>query len=158
MKPKQMRTARAVIFHASGKLLMMGRQKNGEHYFVLPGGHLEDLETPEWAVVREVKEETGLDITVAKLLYAGTDPLGNHVSIYLCNYQGGEPMLPEDSIEAEVDAKTGQLHHPAWFAPEELLGQTVYPTGLLQQLEVDVAANFADNPKEITNIWNVQTI
>lgn len=137
---------------------MIVRQKNGEHYFVLPGGHLEDLETPEWAVVREVKEETGLEVAVAKLLYAGTDKLGNSVNIYLCNYQGGEPALPPESIEAEIDAKTGQVHHPAWFAPEELLGQTVYPDGLLQQLEVDILNQFADNPKEITGSWSAQTV
>ncbi len=38
-------------------------------YWTLPGGHVEAGETPEQAVVREVKEEVCLDVTVATHLW-----------------------------------------------------------------------------------------
>jgi len=148
---RQIRRARAVIFHPDGKILLIERRKNDEHYFVLPGGHVEDVEAPEWTVIREVKEETSLDVTVNKLLYVGFDGLQNQTKIYLCNYLGGEPTLPPQSKEASTAVETKQFYGPAWFTPEELRDQTVYPVGLFNQLEVDVHHNFADNPKDIPN-------
>lgn len=35
----------------------------------MPGGKLESGETLEWCLIREIKEETGLDIAVKELLY-----------------------------------------------------------------------------------------
>ena len=37
-----------------------------------PGGKIEFGESPENALIREAKEETGLDISINKLLYAAT--------------------------------------------------------------------------------------
>src|SRR5687767_12104548 len=108
------KTARAVVFNADGSLLVMERYKHGQHYFSLPGGHLEDIETPEHAVVREVLEETGVVISVARLLYGGIDVFNNHQSIFLCNYISGEPYLPPQSEEAERAKASGQLHKPQW--------------------------------------------
>ncbi|MEA3450492.1 MAG: NUDIX domain-containing protein, partial [Bacteroidota bacterium] len=31
---------------------------------ILPGGHIEHNETPDEAIIREVKEETGLDVEI----------------------------------------------------------------------------------------------
>lgn len=149
MKSVIKQIARAVIFHPDGKLLLIERRKDTQHYFVLPGGHLEDLESPEWAVVREVKEETSLDVTVITLLYTHHDAFGQKHFIYLCNYHGGELQLAPDSVEAQVARQSGQVWRPDWFTPEQLEGQTIYPEGLLEQLELDEANDFADTPREI---------
>ncbi len=149
MKPINKRTVRAVIFNPDGKLLLIERRKLGEHYFVLPGGHVVDHEIPKEAILREVKEETGLTVTVVKLLYNGIDSFGNEQKIYLCHYYGGEPQLPYDSQEGQVDHATGQLHRPHWFLPETLDGTLIYPPTLLETLEVDILNNFANNPKEL---------
>jgi len=44
----------------NNKLLLLKQDKSP--YWLLPGGHIEDDELPHEAAVREVKEETGLDI------------------------------------------------------------------------------------------------
>ncbi len=46
-------------------IALMHMPKNG--YYKLPGGGLEEFETPEMAFVREVKEETGYSLTSVKL-------------------------------------------------------------------------------------------
>jgi 8-oxo-dGTP diphosphatase len=144
-------TARAIIFNGEGKLLMIERHKDGEHYFVLPGGHVDEGETSERAVAREVWEETGLGVTVSKLLYTSSDDkYQNEQRIYLCDYHGGAPELQPDSIEAQVQ-RSGEPQEwkPAWFSFDDLREQTVYPVGLLRYLEEDRAISYHHNPYKI---------
>lgn len=43
-------------------------------FWVLPGGHVEDYETVEEACIREVKEETGLDVKIICLVGVFSGP------------------------------------------------------------------------------------
>lgn len=54
-------TCGALIFNKEGKVLLVKSHKWRDKY-VMPGGHIELGEKIEQAVVREVKEETGLDV------------------------------------------------------------------------------------------------
>jgi len=49
-----------------GKVLLLYRFKNGEEYYAVPGGGIEPGETEEAAAVREIKEETGLDVCLGE--------------------------------------------------------------------------------------------
>jgi 8-oxo-dGTP diphosphatase len=60
-----MRERAAVVIVEDDRVLLMRRRKPGEEYYVVPGGGIEPGETPEEAAVREAKEETGLDVTLA---------------------------------------------------------------------------------------------
>ncbi|TNE58090.1 MAG: NUDIX domain-containing protein [Alphaproteobacteria bacterium] len=64
MVNKQIISAKAVIFH-EGRVLLLERA-NGR--WDLPGGHVAKKEPVLQALIREVKEETGLDIEVQELL------------------------------------------------------------------------------------------
>lgn len=57
-------SAFAIILHADHVLLVKARDKN---HWQLPGGRLESGESPVEAVVREVREETGLRARVVRL-------------------------------------------------------------------------------------------
>lgn len=54
-------TVGALIFDAEDRFLLVKTHKWGDRYGI-PGGKIEDGETMVEAVVREVKEETGLDV------------------------------------------------------------------------------------------------
>jgi 8-oxo-dGTP diphosphatase len=59
----------AVIRDDAGRLLMIVRgHEPGKGLWSIPGGRIEPGETPEQAVVREVREETGLDVSCGPLL------------------------------------------------------------------------------------------
>jgi len=54
-------TASALIIDKN-KVLLVNHKKLG--VWLYPGGHIEANETPEQAVIREVKEETGLNVEI----------------------------------------------------------------------------------------------
>jgi len=57
----------AIVFDEQGRLLLVQRANPpAQGKWSLPGGRLEPGETPETGVVREVREETGLDVTVIR--------------------------------------------------------------------------------------------
>ncbi|MEU4836866.1 NUDIX domain-containing protein [Nocardia testacea] len=68
----------ALIVDDSGAVLMQRRSDSGNWSF--PGGTMDIGETLERCVVRETKEETGLDIEITRLLGIYTDP--EHVIAY----------------------------------------------------------------------------
>jgi len=64
-----MRNRAAAIIIRNGELLLIHRQKPGRDYYILPGGAVELDESFEEACIREVKEETGLDVLGLQLVY-----------------------------------------------------------------------------------------
>ncbi len=68
----------AFIQDNHGRLLMIRRSDN--NLYSIPGGQLEPGETLTQAVVREVKEETGIDVEVTGLIGLYSNP--HHVIAY----------------------------------------------------------------------------
>ncbi|MBL7206196.1 MAG: NUDIX domain-containing protein [Candidatus Aenigmarchaeota archaeon] len=61
------RVGSAVLVEKDGKFLLGERnKKNAKGFWVIPGGKVEWGETIEQAAIREIKEETGLDIEIIK--------------------------------------------------------------------------------------------
>ena len=52
-----------------GRILLLNQDAGAGRSWSLPGGKLEDGETLAGALVREMKEETGLDVEPGRLLY-----------------------------------------------------------------------------------------
>ncbi|WP_294184351.1 HAD-IIA family hydrolase [uncultured Clostridium sp.] len=62
-----------VIFDKSRKVLLMRRVDNG--LWGIPSGHVEPGETVEEAIVREIREETGLKVKINRLIGIYSDPI-----------------------------------------------------------------------------------
>lgn len=108
--PRQ--TSRGIIIK-DGNILLMERWRDGLHYFAVPGGGIENDETPELAAKREVKEETSVEVKVGRLVYELHDATGPHRHyFYLCEFISGEPHLPTDSEEAQLGPNN--RFKPAW--------------------------------------------
>jgi 8-oxo-dGTP diphosphatase len=80
----------AELILKNGSLLCIKQDKGLYKDFIwVPAGHLEPNETLEEAVIREVKEEIGLDVSVKKLIMkAEFNPLS--VYFYFCDIVGGK--------------------------------------------------------------------
>jgi 8-oxo-dGTP diphosphatase len=57
-----------ILVNHTGQILIGKRKGHHAPYFSIPGGHLECGETFEEAAIREMKEETNLDISTPKVL------------------------------------------------------------------------------------------
>lgn len=69
-------TATALVLHKNRLLLTKRAGEPFKDWWDLPGGFIERGETPEQAAIRELKEETGLNIKIKKIfgIYPGTYP------------------------------------------------------------------------------------
>jgi mutator protein MutT len=84
------------IIEKNGNILI-SRRKQDAHLgdlWELPGGKVHEGESPEQAVVREIREELGIGVRV-EILYArvGHEYPDRHVELlaYLCVWEEGEP-------------------------------------------------------------------
>ncbi|HLJ99870.1 MAG TPA: NUDIX domain-containing protein [Streptosporangiaceae bacterium] len=95
----------AVVTDCHGRLLLIRRgHAPGAGLWSLPGGRVEPGESDAAAVAREVREETGLDVTVGRLLgtvrlAAGRDVVFD-VRDYLVSVAGGSLAAGDDAAEA----------------------------------------------------------
>jgi len=98
----------------AGRLLLIQRKNPPfQGAWAFPGGFVDVGEDPVDACVRELKEETGLDVEVLRLagFYGrpGRDPRFHTASaVYFCRVLSGEALGGDDAAQAR------------WFAPEEL--------------------------------------
>lgn len=63
------RRAGAVVRDDAGRVLFIRRERDGAVWWILPGGTVEPAEAPEAAAVREVLEETGVEVRLGALGY-----------------------------------------------------------------------------------------
>ena len=108
----------AAILHDGQILLIQHREHNsGRSYWLLPGGGREANETPEQCLIREVHEETGLMITVERLLLddpAPADDVYQRFHTYLCHpstFTASPGMEPESEAAAVYS-----IAAVGWFA------------------------------------------
>jgi ADP-ribose pyrophosphatase YjhB (NUDIX family) len=66
VEPDGPRVRAAAIIVKDGEILLVRHVKHGRTYWLLPGGGVKYGETIEEAIVREIKEETNLDIVVQR--------------------------------------------------------------------------------------------
>lgn len=59
--------SRAIIIR-NRHIALIKRQRDGNTYYVIPGGGMESGETPEQTAIRESREELGLSIAIDRLL------------------------------------------------------------------------------------------
>ncbi|MEE2752083.1 MAG: NUDIX hydrolase [Myxococcota bacterium] len=95
-------TVDVVIF--AGKQILLIRRKNPPLGWALPGGFVDEGETLEAAAIREVLEETGLEIRLDHLLGVYSDPLRDPrqhtVSVVYTARSDDLPEAGDDAAEA----------------------------------------------------------
>ena len=120
-------SAGAIIIQEDQILLVRYNNGNGKSFLVGPGGGVLSDEGINQAVVREVREETGLEVSPSKILFV-EDLLSRRYRMvkiwFLCEPVGG-------LFEKTQGAKEEGIIAVGWFRKEQLLEEVVYPPVLL---------------------------
>ena len=129
--------ARGIILD-NNKVLVMHRNKYGSEYFTLVGGRVNDREDIEHALVREIKEETGLDVTAARLVFVEehAEPY-NEQYVFLCEVGPYDKVkLQDNSEESFLNKMDANTHQPVWVE-ESLFPRIPFRTIQLQNAITD---------------------
>jgi len=115
-----------IVVNAGGKVLIGKRKGSHAPYYSIPGGHLELGETFEEGAIREVKEETNLDISDPKVI-ATTNNLEtyrdeglHYVSIFLLaeKFFGVLKIMEPEKCEEWLWANPKHLPQPHFDASQ----------------------------------------
>ncbi|MHA7871842.1 MAG: NUDIX hydrolase [Hyphococcus sp.] len=100
----------AVVFRGDEVLVIKRGKPPFEGHWSIPGGKLIPGETVKDAVRREVREETGLEIEILRLLDVFDAPSGDTtgrvapqmvIIDYVAEWRAGEPVAADDALAAE---------------------------------------------------------
>ena len=120
-------TADVVIENGDGIVLV--RRKNEPIGWALPGGFVDTGECVEAAAVREMKEETGLDVRLETLLYVYSDPARDPrfhtMTIVFVGQADGVPLGDDDAAEAR-SFPTDRLPSPIVFDHAQIIADYIH--------------------------------
>lgn len=128
----------AVVTDEQGRILLVHRVDNG--LWALPGGGMDLGESIEECALREVKEETGLDVHITGLIGVYTNP--NHV----IEYSDGE-VRQQFSLCYATTVTGGTLAHDSestdlqWVHPHDIPALPMHPS-----MRLRIAHYLAGNP------------
>ncbi|MFB6190559.1 MAG: NUDIX hydrolase [Candidatus Nanohaloarchaea archaeon] len=100
-----------------GKVLLLHRED--EEWWEVPGGKVEEDESPTSAAIREAEEEIGVEVELEKPFFSGEFQHQHQVFLwhgYIAEIVDGEPRLEED-----------RFSELKWFSAEELDGAELAP-------------------------------
>lgn len=113
-QPRFTASAAAVVVDREGKVLLLEHLLRPYSGWGFPGGFIDRGETPEAAVIREVREETGIEITDVRLIEVRT--VDRHLEfIYSARGEGPGEILSSEILDLR------------WYTAEEV------PAGLTRR-------------------------
>lgn len=128
---------RVVILDEKDRLLMVKQHHEGRDILMVPGGAIEDGETAKVAAVREVKEETGLDIKVNRMIWH-IEEVSQKRGQRFVNYFGAEIVGGHVELgkDPEFDNEHQVLREVKFMTKEEILNasEKVFPALLKKEL------------------------
>lgn len=93
-RPRYALGVMGVIQNKDGAVLVVRHILHGAHPWGLPGGWMEARETPQAAITREIREETGFEVEVGNPLMISPEKYPwSIVMVFHCMVDGNEPTL-----------------------------------------------------------------
>lgn len=105
--PQHIVAVDALVVNARNEILMIKSPRRGWEF---PGGQVEVGDTLQQALIREVREETGVEASMGRLVGVYQNVRTHIVMLgFLCNYLGGELKTSPESLAVEWVAREAVL-------------------------------------------------
>lgn len=109
-----------LVINAQNEWLVVKKKYGGlKGKWSIPAGFVDEGETVDEAVVREVKEETGLSCRVDQLLGVRTGVIKHEISDNMILF-----LLQQTNPEEEIVIQETELYEAAFIHPELLMDET----------------------------------
>lgn len=102
-----------------GKILLVEHILNGRNFFNLPGGGIDENETPEEAAIRELKEEACVKGTIVRPLAIEYKPdLESRIYSFLVEIP--KDATPQKGVDPELSEGEQTIRSVKWLALNEI--------------------------------------
>lgn len=145
------RSCRAIIID-NNSLVTMYREREDRVYYTFPGGGMEDNESYDSCVIRECKEEFGINVEPVKHVYT----YENDKTIqyfYLCNWIDGE-LGSGEGEEFQADRNRG-VYMPTMMPLTEMSNLPLMPPEVAKALVEDLKTYGVQLSNEV-RVFNVE--
>lgn len=116
---KMKRDRSQAVVCRDGKLLLVEHIMKGRDFFNLPGGGIEDEETPAEAALRELEEEAGVKGHILRPLTIEYKPdMESRIFTYLVEIP--EDAVPEKGSDPELPPEEQTIVSVQWLALDEI--------------------------------------
>jgi 8-oxo-dGTP diphosphatase len=144
-----MRIRAGIVLVQGSQVALIERHRAGTHYFVFPGGGVDDGETPEQAAVRETREELGIEVRIIRRVAEIQFGQYSRQFYYLVEYMGGEFVTGqgEEYLDADPDDPETGTYHPCWMPVDQLSGATnIYPIDVARLVHRSLSQGWPSEP------------
>lgn len=132
LPPGRQRAAALII--RDHQILLIRRIRDGQEYYIFPGGGIEAGETPEQAVRREIQEELTMSVSSCTPAF-DIDNDGHREWYFLVDSIAGEPVLGGEEKERMNESNQ---YHPVWVPLSTALTlDNLYPIEARNQLTLN---------------------
>ena len=145
-----MRTRAGIVLVQDGKVALIERYRAGLHYYVFPGGGVDEGEIPEQAAVREAMEELGIHVTIKQKVAEIELGSKSRQFYFLVEQTGGEfgTGTGEEYTDSDPNDTDEGVYMPVWMPVDELhLHKKIFPEEIVKLV---LKAALQGWPKEIT--------
>jgi len=141
--------ARVVVYDNDNHKILLVRNRDADFWYIPGGGWEYEKENITEGGVREVKEETGLDINIDKFLYLreyhDSESVIFFETFWLASVKDVAD-LNKNHVDMDPD---GKVEEARWFTQQELSDITIFPDLLKNKFWSDVEKVFNEENRFI---------
>jgi 8-oxo-dGTP diphosphatase len=148
-----MRIRAGIILVKDNQVALIERHRAGLHYFVFPGGGVEEGESPEQAAIREAMEELGIEVAIKQRIAEVQLGKKSRQIYFLVEQIGGEfgNGTGEEFIDSDPNHPDEGIYIPIWVPIHELLlRDNVYPVDVSKLVLKSMTDGW---PQEPVIVW-----